>query len=97
MRLSSRQLDLLRHTIRRHFGAEAVAYVFGSRTVDSARGGDVDLFVETAAVADYRARAAALAELETLLEMPVDLVVKDAADREGPLHRIARLSGQRLS
>ncbi|MBN8463303.1 MAG: nucleotidyltransferase domain-containing protein [Dechloromonas sp.] len=97
MRLSENQRNLLQDTIHRHFGADAVTYIFGSRLDDSARGGDMDVFVETPISADYRLRARALAQLEALLALPVDLIVKDAEDRERSIHRIARLSGKRLS
>lgn len=97
MRLSEIQRNHLQDTIHRHFGADAVTYVFGSRLDDDARGGDMDVFVETPISVDFHLRALALAQLEELLALPVDLIVKDAADRERPIHRIARLSGERLS
>ena len=97
MRLSESQRNLQQDTIHRHFGADAVTYIFGSRLDDSARGGDMDVFVETPISADYRLRARALAQLEALLALPVDLMVKDAECRGGSIHRIARLSGKRLS
>lgn len=96
MRLSPENLALLQATVRRFFGTEAVAYLYGSRLDDQARGGDVDLFVETPLTVDYRRRAQALAALEAALHLPVDLLVKDAEDRDRPMHRIARLSGVRL-
>lgn len=97
MRLNQHQRRLLIETIHRHFGTDAVAYLFGSRLDDAERGGDIDILVETPTHADYRHRALALAQLEDLLELPVDLIVKDPADPERPIHRIAYLSGERLT
>lgn len=48
MRLSHRQQQLLRDTLRRRFGAGARLWLFGSRLDDQVRGGDVDLLVECA-------------------------------------------------
>lgn len=96
MRLSPESLALLLSTVRRYFGPESAVYVYGSRTDDNARGGDVDIFVETPLTVDYRQRAYALAALEDALHLPVDLLVKDAEDSDRAIHRIARLTGQRL-
>lgn len=96
MRLSPESLALLQAAVRRYFGTEAAVYLYGSRLDDQARGGDVDLFVETPLTVDYRQRARALAALEAALHLPVDLLVKDAEDRDRPIHCIARLAGERL-
>lgn len=97
MRLSPENRALVTATLRPFFGEDAVVYVYGSCLDDQARGGDVDLFVETPQTVDYRQRARALAALEDVLHLPVDLLVKDAEDQDRPIHRIARLSGERLA
>jgi predicted nucleotidyltransferase len=96
MRLTQEHLSRLQATLRRYFGVEATVYLYGSRTDDAAQGVDVDLFVETPLIVDYRQRAVALAALEDALHLPVDLLVKDAEVRDRPIHRIARLTGERL-
>lgn len=96
MRLSPENLAILQTTVRRYFGTESAVYIYGSRTDNLARGGDVDLFVDTPLTVDYHQRALALAALEDVLHLPVDLLVKDAEDRDRPIHRIARLTGERL-
>ncbi|WP_373183774.1 nucleotidyltransferase domain-containing protein, partial [Halomonas campaniensis] len=75
------------HTIvdvmKRHFGQEAKVWLFGSRTDDSARGGDIDLMVETPLqdaddVVD--AKLNALVELHQRLgDQKIDLVGAPAA------------------
>ena len=47
MRLTDSQRDVIRKLARRHFGVRAEVRVFGSRIDDRARGGDLDLFIET--------------------------------------------------
>jgi predicted nucleotidyltransferase len=96
MRLKTDQIETIRQTIASRLGGEAAVYVFGSRLSDEAQGGDVDIFVDTPLTADYGRRASTLAELETRLALPVDLLVKDAIDQERPIHRLARLTGARL-
>ena len=97
MRLSQQQCQFLSQTLHRHFGDDATCYIFGSRLDDNARGGDLDVFVETARPTDYHQRARALMQLQDAVNLPVDLVVKDPLDNERPIHAIARLSGKRIT
>jgi len=46
MRLTPQQRDIIREEVGRAFGLDARVKLFGSRTDDSARGGDIDLYVE---------------------------------------------------
>jgi predicted nucleotidyltransferase len=46
MRLSKRVVIILQESIKKSFG-DANIYLFGSRTDDSKRGGDIDLAIET--------------------------------------------------
>ena len=47
MRLTPFERLAIRESARRHFGEECAAYLFGSRTRDDLRGGDIDLLIET--------------------------------------------------
>lgn len=81
MRLSSRQQHVLRQTLQRRFGADARLWVFGSRVDNKARGGDVDLMVQTNATDPHQlvaARLHFLADLQGTLEFEgekIDLVL----------------------
>jgi len=46
MRLSAEDIAAIRRLVQARFGAGAGIRLFGSRLDDSARGGDVDLYVE---------------------------------------------------
>ncbi len=78
MQLSPEAIATIRHLIHGHFGADAGIWLFGSRLVDAARGGHVDLYVEPDGVPDESlllARQALRRDLERLLRIPVDRVV----------------------
>jgi predicted nucleotidyltransferase len=46
MRLNSRQIDVIQQTVSELTGEDATVRLSGSRTDDTARGGDIDLLVE---------------------------------------------------
>lgn len=46
MRLSQRVVNILRENIQKSFGDVAI-YLFGSRTDDAKKGGDIDLAIDT--------------------------------------------------
>jgi predicted nucleotidyltransferase len=46
MRLTTRQIRNIKVTAEEVFGPDAGVYLFGSRTDDSRRGGDIDLYIE---------------------------------------------------
>jgi len=47
VRLTQNEIDQIRRTAARIFGADVQVYLFGSRTDDTARGGDIDLLIDT--------------------------------------------------
>ena len=96
MRLPPDSLPLIRDAVQVEAGAAAAVYLFGSRLDDSARGGDVDLYIENAAAMPPLRRAALKLRLEALLGLPVDLVVATADAPPTPFQRIARHTGFRL-
>jgi len=46
MRLSPRQVNVIQQAVSELAGKDATVRLFGSRTDDNARGGDIDLLVE---------------------------------------------------
>ena len=51
MRLSPAQIDIIKTTAQTVLGDGARVTLFGSRVDDQAKGGDVDLYVETSELA----------------------------------------------
>ena len=78
------------------FGAEARVSLFGSRTDDRLKGGDIDLLVELPRrQADARRKSLTLAaRLQQVLgDQPIDVLVVDPDTPIQPIHEIARRSG----
>ena len=70
--------------------------LFGSRTRDDLRGGDIDLLIELAAASDDKLsvslRAGARLQFE-IGERKIDVLVTDPQTEETPLIRAARREG----
>lgn len=99
MRLSQEMAGTIVEVTREVFGPGTDVYLFGSRTDDEARGGDIDLLVECSCGREeaFRRRLRLLVELEKHLgERRVDVVVKtpDSPDRE--IYHVAEREGIQL-
>lgn len=92
MRLTPYQITAIRETIEQVLDDQAVIRLFGSRTDDSKRGGDVDLYVEVKRKGDILAVLQCKSRLEELLDLHVDLLVKEPGV-EKPIYQIARKTG----
>ena len=75
MRLFLNQIQKINILTTRYLGNGCKAYLFGSRLNDEARGGDVDLLVETPTAVPRLTKARLKAALEQNLGLPVDLIV----------------------
>jgi len=47
MRLSEKQIEVIRNTAFNHFGDDVHVFLFGSRTDPYKKGGDIDLLIRT--------------------------------------------------
>ena len=100
MRLTPRQRRIIRQTLERHFGHSSLIRLFGSRVDDTARGGDIDLYIEPE-IQDpdelVDARLNALAELHRVLgDQKIDIVIRRAGGADLPIHQHARETGIQL-
>jgi len=100
MRLTDHEHRAIVAVLKRHFGEDAMIWLFGSRVDDSARGGDIDLLVKTPLNDPdeiIEAKLAALIELHQAIgEQKIDLVIERPHGRELPIHRIAHETGVTL-
>ncbi|MFA7240759.1 MAG: nucleotidyltransferase domain-containing protein [Sulfuricellaceae bacterium] len=89
MRLTQPQQATICQTVAHVIGPGARVWLFGSRRDDNARGGDLDLLVESDDLPSIMQRAHIKLTLESSLAMPVDIV---AIKRGAPLSAFQRIA-----
>lgn len=75
----------MRNAARRHFGPHAIVLLFGSRTDNAKRGGDIDLLVESPLPTEEaeRAKIRTIADIQLALgDQKIDLVVTPGRERD---------------
>lgn len=96
MRLTSSQKAAIREEVGRVFGKEAQVHLFGSRVDDSARGGDIDLYIEasgtTTELFDRELRLQARLQ-RRLGDRRIDIVVHNNSLPLRPIDQHARQTG----
>jgi predicted nucleotidyltransferase len=90
VRLTKQQTNIITQTVSRLTGTGATVYLFGSRLNDQAKGGDIDLFIETDAPLSLLHRAEIKMELESQLGLPVDIISKSRDAVATPFQFIAQ-------
>ena len=96
MRLTSEDQSIIRNTVAELLGPLAKVRLFGSRTDDSARGGDIDLLVELphAEQSPVLIGARVAVGLQMALgDQRIDVLVAAPNLPEQAIHRIARQTG----
>ena len=99
MRLTPTQIGAIRKSASEAFGATVGVWLFGSRTDEMARGGDLDLYIETEGLpADtLRKELQFDAALQRRLgEQRIDIVVHRQGTPMRPIDTVARQGGVRL-
>lgn len=95
MRLNPHERTAIVEAVRAAFGPNAAVRLFGSRTQDSRRGGDIDLFVEVDP-ADYSYSDELELQLELLKRLGdqrVDVLVHQRGQPLSPIDRVAKETG----
>jgi predicted nucleotidyltransferase len=96
MRLTDAQRRAIVEETARLLGPGARVRLFGSRVDDSARGGDIDLYVEVDQALPNRAATASrlAARLQLILgEQRIDIVLVDPHTPPQTVHAVARHEG----
>ena len=100
MRLKDYQVEAIKEAAQRRFGSNARVYLFGSRTDDTCRGGDIDLYIESDTPLPDRFRMEQRFEMDLLKalgERRIDILVWDPEVTTQGIHRRAKETGVELT
>ncbi len=99
MRVSELEKKLLVKAARKYFGTNSDIWLFGSRTDDLKKGGDIDIYIETDELDQLVMRRIQFKmELENFFgDQKIDVVVHQRILPVQPIHEIARSTGIRLN
>ncbi|MDP2680786.1 MAG: nucleotidyltransferase domain-containing protein [Rhodoferax sp.] len=95
MRLSTTELNAL-HTILGQLDPDGRVYLYGSRAIDTRRGGDIDIYLQASRPIDLKTRLRIQYRLQQACDTHVDLLVKDPSQPLQPIHQIAIEQGVQL-
>ena len=99
MRLTTDQIQAIRDAASSTFGDKACVWLFGSRVDDAIKGGDIDVLVRPAPMANvesFAKKIRMLILLERLLgERKIDLVIEQANDPR-PIVAVAHATGVQI-
>lgn len=98
MRLTQLQIKIIKSTFTEVFGSSAQLLLFGSRTQDNLRGGDIDLYVmefNCTLEQQLDAKLRFLVKVKQQMgECRIDLIFAPLPDQTPlPIHRIAEQTG----
>lgn len=99
VRLSTREIEVIRAAVHRMLGDGVRIFIFGSRARLDEKGGDIDILIETEQkLADRVASACRLtSQLQMQLgDQKIDVIIVDSETPEQPIHQIARQTGVML-
>jgi len=85
MRLSQFEIETINILAKKHFGQGAIVFLFGSRTNDQKRGGDIDLFIQNSnnQFLTLETKVHFLAELKAKIgERKIDVVLDNENTRQ---------------
>ena len=98
MRLSKIQIEIIKEGVHQCFGSDARVWLFGSRTDDLKKGGDIDIYIETSQAKNLLDARLKLMTyfVKTLGEQKIDIVVRSLQNPKLPIHNIALATGIEL-
>jgi hypothetical protein len=83
MRLTEFEISTIKTLTKEHFGQNAEVYLFGSRTIDDKKGGDIDLYINKlqSSNKNYQNKIQFLCNLEMSIgEQKIDVILDDSVD-----------------
>lgn len=88
MRLNATELNAVQ-TILGELDPDGRIYLYGSRALDTRRGGDIDIYLQASRPIDLKTRLRTQYRLQQACDTKVDLLVKNPAQLTQPIHQIA--------
>ena len=95
MRLSADEVEVIRDEVRR-LDAESEIYLYGSRTNDAARGGDIDLLVVTDTLGFREVLRLRTRILDRIGWQQLDMLVRRRNLVDEPMAALAQATGIKL-
>lgn len=94
MRIKKEHIDIIKQLSKKYFGEDSKIYLFGSRSDDTKKGGDIDLYIETSITENiFDRKIKMLVELQKLLgEQKIDLVINNFS-YDKMIYQVARNEG----
>lgn len=99
MRLSMQTQQIIKQVVHEIIGQDCSVLLFGSRTDDNRRGGDIDLLIQAPFPVAERSRMELkiVARLQRFLgDQPIDVLIVDPLTVCQPIHNQALSTGVRL-
>lgn len=98
MRLLKSDIETIKQVAFEIWGKQALVYLFGSRTDDTRKGGDIDLYIQLNKEYSPREtmiqKAEFLAKLDLLLgEQKIDVLIKTPYNNDLPIIKTAQSTG----
>lgn len=99
MRLSEIEIESIINLANRHFGKDVQVFLFGSRTENQKRGGDIDLFIRNPNDVQLKIRTKIDFIADLILhigEQKIDVVLDNAAAKNSVFFKTIYQTGIRL-
>jgi predicted nucleotidyltransferase len=97
MRLTPAQIATIQSTAQAVLGGDAQVWLYGSRMDDQRKGGDIDLLIESSQKVSIMNRAKIKYQVETALQLPVDILMVQTGQAASPFETIARKRAMSLT
>ena len=99
MRLNEDEIESIKTLANRHFGKDVQVFLFGSRTINQLRGGDIDLFIKNPHNdrLEIRSKINFITDLILLIgDQKIDVVLDNPAIRNSVFFKTIQQNGIQL-